>query len=122
MSKAKKILIVEDDDIARQLVRMTLEHQGYAVMDAEDGVRGYDLAVGERPDLIITDVNMPSADGAHLVRRVRSTPELEQTPILVMTGYGTGSATFTLAQGANAYEPKPIDPPSLLATVKRLLK
>ena len=122
MTGAKKILIVEDNDVARELVRMTLERQGYTVVVAEDGVQGYDLAVGQRPDLIITDVNMPAADGAHLVRRVRATPELAQTPILVMTGYGTGSATFTLAQGADAYEPKPVDPKSLMMTVSRLLE
>ena len=57
----------------------------------------------------------------HLVRRVRSTPELAATPILVTTGFGTGSATFTLAQGADAYEPKPLDPDSLRETVRRLL-
>jgi CheY-like chemotaxis protein len=122
MNEFNRILIVEDDDVARELVRMTLERQGYAATTAEDGVQGYDLAMSERPDLIITDVNMPSADGAHLVRRVRSTPEIKATPIIVMTGYGTGNATFTLAQGADAYEPKPIDPQSLLQTVKRLLE
>lgn len=122
MTEAKKILIVEDNDIARELVRMTLEHGGYTVVAAENGVEGYDLAVGQQPDLIITDVNMPAADGVHLVRRVRATPELAGTPILVITGYGTGSATFTLSQGADAYEPKPVDPKSLMATVNRLLE
>lgn len=122
MTEAKKILIVEDNDIARELVRMTLEHGGYTVVVAENGVEGYDLAVGQQPDLIITDVNMPAADGVHLVRRVRATPELAETPILVITGYGTGSATLTLSQGADAYEPKPVDPKSLMATVNRLLE
>ncbi len=121
MDDAKKILIVEDDEVSRELVRMTLERLGYLVTTAEDGVQGYDLAVSAHHDLIITDVNMPAADGAHLVRRVRATPDIERTPILVMTGYGTGNATFTLAQGADAYEPKPINPQSLIDTVKRLL-
>ena len=117
----KKILVVEDDEVARELVRMTLERRGYAVETAEDGVRGYELAVESRPDLIITDVWMPAADGVHLVRRVRSAPEVASTPILVTTGFGTGNATYTLAQGADAYEPKPLDPEALLATVRRLL-
>lgn len=121
MSSAKKILVVEDDDVVRALMRMTLEREGYAVLAAEDGVRGYDLARAERPDLIITDIYMPAADGAHLVRRVRDTPEIASTPILVTTAYGTGSATFTLTQGADAYEPKPVDPASLLQSVRRLL-
>ena len=117
----KKILVVEDDEVSRELVRMTLERRGYAVAVAEDGVRGYEQAVEGRPDLIITDVWMPAADGVHLVRRVRDTPEIAATPILVTTGFGTGSATLTLAQGADAYEPKPLDPETLLETVRRLL-
>jgi CheY-like chemotaxis protein len=115
------ILVVEDDDVTRELMRMTLERQGYQVSTAEDGVRGYELAVSARPRLIITDIRMPAADGVHLVRRVRDTPEIAATPILVTTAYGTGDAAFTLAQGADAYEPKPIDPATLLKTVRRLL-
>ena len=117
----KKILVAEDDDDQRELMRRTLARQGYDVMAASDGIEAYDLAVGLRPDLIITDVHMPAADGAHLIRRVRDTEELAATPILVTTGYGTGSATLTLSQGADAYEPKPIDPEALLASVRRLL-
>ena len=117
----KKILVVEDDEVGRELVRMTLERDGYVVVTAEDGERGFEAALAERPDLIITDVYMPAADGTHLVRRVRATPELASTPILVTTGFGTGSATFTLAQGADAYEPKPLDPEALRETVRRLL-
>jgi CheY-like chemotaxis protein len=121
-SQMKTILVVEDDDVARELMRLTLERKGYAVVVAEDGLRGYELAVEVRPDLILTDVWMPAADGVHLVRRVRDTPEIAKTPIIVTTGFGTGSATFALAQGADAYEPKPMDPESLLLTVRRLLE
>ena len=121
MTTAKKILIVEDDEVARELLRIALEHHGYAVTTAEDGVGGYERATTLRPDLIITDIQMPVADGVHLVRRVRDTPEIAVTPILVTTGIGFGSAAFTLAQGADAYEPKPIDRASLIKTVARLL-
>ncbi|HLL75274.1 MAG TPA: response regulator [Pyrinomonadaceae bacterium] len=121
MSEARKILVVEDDEDQRELMRRALARQGYDVTAASDGMEGYDLALRLRPDLIITDVYMPAADGAHLVRRVRDTEELAATPILVTTGYGTGSAALTLSQGADAYEPKPVDPVALLATVRRLL-
>ncbi|HEX8891124.1 MAG TPA: response regulator [Pyrinomonadaceae bacterium] len=117
----KTILVIEDDDVARELMRLALERRGYRVMVAEDGLRGYEEAVRVQPDLIVTDIKMPAADGVHLVRRVRDTPELAETPILVTTGFGSGSATFALAQGATAYEPKPINPESFLATVKRLI-
>ncbi|MDT4898486.1 MAG: hypothetical protein QOH25_3563 [Acidobacteriota bacterium] len=118
----KTILVIEDDEVARELMRMALERRGYQVIVAEDGIEGYDQATGVCPDLIITDIKMPAADGIHLVRRVRDTPELALTPILVTTGFGSGSATFALGQGATAYEPKPINPESFLATVKRLLE
>ncbi len=117
----KKILVVEDDDVERELLRLTLEREGYSVVTAEDGARGFELALRERPDLIVTDVSMPTADGVQLVRSVRSAPDIERTPILVTTGFGTGSATYTLAQGADAYEPKPLDPDSLRESVRRLL-
>jgi DNA-binding response OmpR family regulator len=118
----KKILVIEDDEVARELMRMALERRGYEVIVAEDGIQGYDEALRVSPDLIITDIKMPAADGIHLVRRVRDTTELAGTPILVTTGFGSGSATFALGQGATAYEPKPINPESFLATVKRLLE
>ena len=121
MTEPKKILVAEDDEITRQLLCMTLERQGFQVVTAEDGIQAYDFALLQRPDLIITDVDMPGADGAHFVRRVRDTEELAQTPIIVTTGFGTGSATFTLSTGADAYEPKPVNPVSLLETVRRLL-
>ncbi len=116
-----RILIIEDDDVSRELMRMTLEKRGYEVTVAEDGVRGYDTALFVKPDLIVTDIRMPAADGIHVVRRVRDTESLEKTPILVTTAFGDGSATFALQLGANAFEPKPIDPQSLLATIERLL-
>lgn len=122
MSVAKKILVIEDDEVARELMRMALERKGYDVGTAEDGVRGYEEVLKLRPDLVITDIQMPAADGVHLVRRVRDTSEVSQTPILIITGFGTGNATFALAQGADAYEPKPINPESFLATVARLLE
>lgn len=121
MPDVKKILVIEDDDVARELMRLALERRGYRVMVAEDGLQGYEEALRVQPDLIVTDIKMPAADGVHLVRRVRDTPELAETPILVTTGFGSGSATFALAQGATAYEPKPINPENFMATVKRLI-
>ena len=121
MTMTKKILVIEDDAEAREIMRKALEKRGYAVAVAENGLYGYDTAVYLRPDLIVTEIREPAADGIRVVRRVRDTASLEATPILVITSFGTGSATFSLQQGADAYEPKPIDPQSFLATVERLL-
>lgn len=118
---SNRILVIEDDEETRELMCVTLEKRGYEVTVAGDGVRGYDTALFLKPDLIVTDIEMPGADGVHVVRRVRDTASLENTPILVITAFGTGTATFSLQLGANAYEPKPIDPESFLTTVQRLL-
>lgn len=118
----KKILLIENDDEMRELMRTTLEQNGYEVATANDGVKGYDMALFIKPDVIVTDIRLPGADGIHIVRRVRDTAAVAKTPILVTTPFGTGSGTFALQLGANALEPMPIDPRSLLITVRRLLK
>ena len=118
----QKILVIENDDEMRELMRITLLKSGYEVTTSADGVQGYDTALFLKPDLIITNIRMPGADGIHVVRRVRDTASLERTPILVTTAFGTGSATYALQLGANGFEPKPIDPRSFLITVRRLLK
>ena len=119
---SKRILVIEDHDETRELLRMALEQRGYQVTVAENGVRGYDTALFLKPDLIVTDIQMPGADGVHVVRRVRDTTALEKIPILVTTAFGNGTATFALQLGANAYEPKPIDLDSFVSTVRRLLR
>jgi two-component system, OmpR family, response regulator MtrA len=116
-----KILIIEDDDVSCELIRIALEARGHEVTVSDNGVTGYDTALFLKPDLIVTDIRMPGADGVHVVRRVRDTPSLQDVPILVTTAYGTGTATFSLQAGADAYEPKPLNPENFLATVDRLL-
>ena len=116
-----RILVIEDDDAMREVIGLALLRSGHEVTLAENGVDGYDAALFVRPDLIVTDIQMPGADGVHVIRRVRDTPALKSIPILVTTAFGSGTATFSLQLGANAYEPKPLDLRSFLATVKHLL-
>ena len=116
-----KILIIEDDDVTRELMQMALETCGHEVTTADNGVSGYDTALSLNPDLIVTDIRMPGADGVHVVRRVRDTPSLQNVPILIATAFGTGTATFSLQAGADAYEPKPLNRQNFLTTVERLL-
>lgn len=118
----KKILLIEDDDEVREIMLLALQRDGYEVATAADGLHGYDTALFMRPDLIITDISMPNADNIHVLRRMRDQPALEQTPVLVTTAFGTGTATFSLQHGASAFEPKPIDTQSFLSTVRRLLR
>jgi DNA-binding response OmpR family regulator len=119
---SKKILLIENDYEAREIMRISLERDGYEVVTANDGVSGYDMAFFIKPDLIVTEIGLTGGDGIHVLRRVRGTALLEQIPVIVTTAFGTGSGTFALQQGANALAPKPIDPRSLLITVRRLLR
>ena len=118
----KKILLIENDYEMREIMRNALKQDGYEVATAVDGVRGYDMALFLKPDLIVTDIGLPGADGIHVLRRVRDTASLTKTSVLVTTAFGTGSATFALQLGANAFEPKPIDAHSFRITVRRLLR
>jgi CheY-like chemotaxis protein len=117
----KKILIIEDDGVARELMRTALLKSGYQITLSENGVDGYETALFLKPNLIVTGICMPNADGIHVVRLIRNAPTLENTPILITTAFGDGSATFSLHLGANAFEPKPLDPRTFLNTVERLL-
>jgi len=117
----KKILLIENDEENRELMRTTLEQDGYEVVIAADGIRGFDKAMFVRPDLIVTGVRIPGADGMDVLRKVRRSALLEKTPVLITTAFGTGDATFSLQLGANAFEPKPINSQNFLSTVKRLL-
>ena len=118
----KKILLIENDYETREIMRIALEQDGYEVATATDGVSGYDMAFFIKPDLIVTEIGLTGADGIHVLRRVRSTALLERVPVIVTTAFGTGSATFALQQGANAFEPKPIDAHRFMCTVRRLLR
>jgi DNA-binding response OmpR family regulator len=117
-----KILLIENDFEAREIMRIALEKNGYEVVMANDGVSGYDMAFFIKPDLIVTETGLGGANGIDVLRRVRATALLERTPVIVTTAFGTGSATFALQAGANAFEPKPIDTHSFLCTVRRLLR
>jgi two-component system chemotaxis response regulator CheY len=116
-----KILLIENDHGAREIMRIALERNGYEVVTSDNGVSGYDMSFFIKPDLIVTAIGPNGMDGMGVLRRVRGTALLEHIPVIVTTAFGTGSATFALQQGANGFEPKPIDAHSLLCTVRRLL-
>jgi len=117
----KRILVIEGDAAVRELMGTTFLKRGYQVSLAEDVLLGYDTALFVKPDLIVTDIQSSGTDGINIIKQIRDTPSLRHVRILVTTAFGTGTATFSLQQGADGYEPKPIDLRSLLMTVQRLL-
>src|SRR5579859_1321404 len=117
-------LIVEDSPMMRQLLVFALARvKNLRVTEADDGVDGLRKLASARFDIIITDINMPIMDGLKLVKRVRSDPVHQSTPIVIITTEGSQEDRQRALQlGANAYITKPIQAPQVIAKVKELLK
>ena len=117
--RPQRILIITDD-AQFELMRGALEERGFGVTAVPDYERAYRQLIEARFDLVVIDF-VEAVDGVEFVKRVRATPNLTQPLLLVIAEWGTGGAALALSQRADAYEPKPLDAPRLLASVERLL-
>ena len=117
----KKVLVVEDNEDARVLMEAILKTEGLDVIDAADGEEGYERAVEESPDLIITDISMPRVTGLQLIKRLRGLPRFKGVPILAVTAYGIDKAIEAMQAGANRALARPIENHLLRAFVSDLL-
>jgi two-component system chemotaxis response regulator CheY len=117
-------LVVEDSPMMRQLLVFALARiKNLRVVEADDGFDGLRKLAAQKFDIIVTDINMPIMDGLKLVKRVRSDPAHQDTPIVIITTEGAKEdRQRALALGANAYITKPIQAPQVIAQVKLLLK
>ena len=119
----KKILVVEDDLSALRFVEYTLEHEGYQVITASDGIVGLTLAQKEKPALIILDVMLPGLDGFEVCRRLRLDPATIPIPVLMLSAKARDVDRNTgLNEGADDYLTKPADPFEIVRRVENLLK
>ncbi len=106
----RTVLVVEDYEDTRLATRLSLEAQGYRVLEAENGEQAVSLAQSERPDIILMDLSLPVMDGLEATRRIRQTPETRDMLIVAVTAHlETDYRTRALAAGCNAYVTKPID-------------
>jgi CheY-like chemotaxis protein len=118
-----RVLVAEDHDDTREALRLLLEMQGYEVVAARDGQEALALAVETKPDVVITDYDMPRMDGAHLARELRSqASRFDQMPILVLTALNQAMAEHAMVAGADAYIPKPVDFMTLQATLSNYVR
>lgn len=118
----EKILYIEDNPGNRMLVQRILLIEDYEVFEAEDGPTGIQLALAERPDLILMDMNLPDIDGYELTQQIREMPELKHTPIIAMTANVMhGDREKTLQAGCDGYIPKPIDVDELPLQIAKFL-
>ena len=118
-----KILLVEDNEMNRDMLSRRLERRGYQVIIAEDGATGVTTAKSETPDLILMDMSLPVMDGWEATRQIKAVPETQHIPIIALTAHAmAGDEEKALAAGCNDYETKPVDLPKLLAKIDALLQ
>jgi signal transduction histidine kinase len=121
--KKAKLLYIEDNPENRMLVRAVLEAEGYAIVDAEDGLAGIEAAVREEPALILLDVNLPGIDGYEVVSVIKAFPALAGTPVVALTAYAMeGDRQRTLVAGCDGYIQKPIDVDTFPRQVEEFLR
>ena len=115
----ERILIVEDNPQSMRLIEMTLRAKSYALLKATDGEEALDVAMRERPDLIIMDIQLPKMSGLEVTRKLRESPAFSGTPIIAITAYAMkGDREKALDAGCNMHLSKPIstrDLPELIA-------
>jgi two-component system, cell cycle response regulator DivK len=118
----KRILVVEDHEDNRQILRDLLGAAGYEMIEAHDGAAALPMAAKEKPDLILMDIQLPHVDGYEATRRIKAEPELKAIPIIAVTSYAlSGDEAKAREAGCDAYVAKPYSPRQLLAKIREYL-
>ena len=120
---SKLILVVEDQEDNRRIMRDLLTSAGYEVMEAVTGEDGVTAAETHRPDLILMDIQLPGLDGYEATRQIKANPDLKHIPIIVVTSYAlSGDDVKAFEAGCDAYVSKPFSPRELLAKIREYLQ
>jgi len=123
-----KILLVDDDPDFVDATKMLLEHRGYEVVIAYDGIEGWEKVRKENPHLIVLDVMMPKKDGYEMCTELKGDPNYKDVPVILLTAVGSyiPKTRYTTRQGmeieAEDYIDKPVEPPELVKRIEALLK
>ncbi|EFO80203.1 two-component response regulator [Oscillochloris trichoides DG-6] len=117
-----KILLVEDNEMNRDMLSRRLQRKGYEVVIATDGEQGVAMAQSELPDLILMDMSLPVLDGWQATRMIKAQPTIASVPIIALTAHAmAGDQEKCFAAGCDDYDTKPVDLPRLLAKIEALL-
>ena len=118
----KRILVIEDTEDNRRILRDLLTAAGFEIIEATDGATGVAMAAEQHPDLILMDIQLPVIDGYEATRRIKADPATRHIPIIAVTSYAlAGDEAKTRAAGCDGYIAKPYDPRQLLQTVREYL-
>ena len=119
----KRILVIEDTEDNRRILRDLLSNAGFDVFEAGDGEKGVAAAIEHRPDLILMDMQLPVIDGYEATRRIKADADLAHVPIIAVTSYAlAGDEKKTRLAGCDAYVAKPFSPRHVLAIVRDFLR
>jgi len=119
---SKRILVVEDQEDNRQIIRDMLTATDYEIMEAESGEEALEAVAKQRPDLILMDIQLPGMDGYEATRRIKADPALRSIPIIAVTSFAlSGEEQKARAAGCDEYVPKPYSPRQLLAKIRQYL-
>jgi CheY-like chemotaxis protein len=117
-----KVLIVEDDEMNRDMLSRRLERRGFSVAIAKDGRQGVEMARSEKPDLVLMDMSLPVMDGWSATRAIKADPEVSKIPVIALTAHAMeGDREKALAAGCDEYDTKPVDLPRLLGKMQKFL-
>jgi CheY-like chemotaxis protein len=117
-----KILLVEDNEMNRDMLSRRLTRNGYEVVLAVDGQQGVDMAAAQQPDLILMDMSLPGMDGWEATRRVKADPATKAIPVIALTAHAMAQdREQALAAGCDDFDTKPVELPRLLEKIKALL-
>jgi two-component system cell cycle response regulator DivK len=118
----KRILVVEDQEDLRGVLRTLLTGSGYEMIEAADGQTGVAKARAERPDLILMDIQMPVLDGYDATRQIKADPNLKSTPVIAVSSFAMkGDEEKARASGCDSYVTKPYSPMQLLRVIRGYL-
>ena len=120
---SKRILVIEDTEDNRRILRDLLTNAGFQVIEANDGERGVAAAAEHRPDLILMDIQLPVVDGYEATRRIKSDSSLRTIPIIAVTSYAlSGDEAKARSAGCDGYIAKPFSPRQILAMARSFLQ
>ena len=118
-----KILLVEDNEMNRDMLSRRLEKRGYEVVIAVDGAEGVERARSDAPDLVLMDMSLPVVDGWEATRRIKSDPASRAIPVIALTAHAmAGDEEKARGVGCDDFDTKPVELPRLLAKIEALLK
>ena len=117
-----RILLVEDNEMNRDMLSRRLVRRGFEVLIAVDGQQGVDMAASEKPDLILMDMSLPVIDGWEATRRLKASDETRSIPVIALTAHAmAGDKEKTIEAGCDDYDTKPVDLKRLLGKINTLI-